>query len=201
MFFIIHNPMKKINQYKNTYNKEYGALGTILFVGFLFYCYLSQQSHITYIKEKEQVTVVIAQVSPDTLKVSVTGPVDEQEVIIQKIKDYFPRNADTMVAIAKAESHLNPEAKGYNCWYNAKETIVYTTKVKGSHSTSCKVSHRMYAYSVDCGVLQKNYKGRTCPVESLDQHLEIVRDLSLLQGLEAWSAYNNGSYKKYLTVK
>ncbi len=147
----------------------------------------------------------------ETPKVEITN---EKEIIIRLIRQYFPRNADTMVAIAKAESQLNPNAIGYNCFYNSKaiytakgelkngtSTVVYTSRVKDAYSTHCKTNHRSYAYSVDCGVLQKNYSGQVCPKESLEEHLEIVRDLSLIQGLEAWSAYNNGRYKNYLTAK
>ncbi len=104
-----------------------------------------------------------------------------------------------MIAIAYAESRMNENAKGWNCYYNKDETIVYSTRVKGSHSTGCKKQHRKYAWSVDCGVLQLNTKGQVCPNETLDEHLEKVATLSKSQGFGAWVAYKNNSYKKYLT--
>lgn len=116
-----------------------------------------------------------------------------------KIMQYFPRNGKIMIAIAHAESNMNNDAKGYNCYYNSDNTIVYTEKVKGSHSGVCKKHHRAYAWSVDCFVLQKNYKGKECPTGvTLDQHLQEVADLSRVQGLEAWSSYRNGKHLVYL---
>ena len=116
----------------------------------------------------------------------------------QKIQQYFPRSWKTMIAIAHAESQMNPKAKGWNCYYNKDETIVYSTRVKGAHSTACKPSHRNLAYSVDCNILQRNVKGQVCPEQTLDEHLQEVAELSRVQGLSAWSAYNNKSYLKYL---
>jgi hypothetical protein len=67
---------------------------------------------------------------------------------------------------------------------------VYSTKVKGSHSTSCKKEHRKYSWSIDCGVLMKNHIGiRTCPVVSVDDHLKEMAALSKVQGKCAWFAY------------
>lgn len=210
--------MKKINQYKRTYYKEQGAAIAIAFVGFLFYCNLAQaEEELKYIRHTETtVSVEIVQEKVEdpvqvTVTTAVTATTSEKDVIVSKIRAYFPKNADTMVAIAKAESRLDHTAKGYNCYYNKTiynkdgtvkteaGTVVYESWNKNVYSTHCKVPHRKYAYSVDCGVLQKNYKGQQCPEMDLDDHLQVVRDLSLVQGLEAWSAYNNGSYKKYLT--
>ena len=126
---------------------------------------------------------------------------ENQSSIESKIKQHFPKSHVTMIAIAHAESGLNENAKGWNCYYNKNESIVYSTRVKGSHSTACKVPHRKYAWSVDCGVLQLNVKGQVCPNETLDEHLEKVATLSKSQGFNAWEAYKNNSYKKYLTSK
>lgn len=142
----------------------------------------------SYVVEKQ--VPVVATTTPVIRKVLTTE---------DKIMHYFPRNGKTMIAVAKAESHMSMQAKGYNCYYNKDETIVYTEKVKGSHSTSCKPSHRSYAWSVDCFVLQKNYKGKECPTGvTLDQHLQEVADLSRVQGLEAWASYNDGKHLVYL---
>lgn len=135
-------------------------------------------------------------ITNQTRDISVNNQLTKKE-IENKIKQYFPRSHKTMIAVAYAESGLNQEAKGWNCYYNKKETIVYSTKVKGSHSTACKVSHRIYAHSVDCNVLQRNVKGQICPKQTLDEHLKEVSELSKKQGLKAWSAYNNKSYLTY----
>lgn len=117
----------------------------------------------------------------------------------EKIAYYFPKHKATMIAVAKAESHMNMNAVGYNCfYYQGKAT---TTPIKGG-SKSCNVEDRKLAHSVDCFVLQKNYPGRkSCPKGvTLEKHLEEVSRLSKLQGLESWSSYNNKSYLKYLAT-
>lgn len=121
----------------------------------------------------------------------------EDESIETKIRKYFPRNGTTMIAIAHAESGMNHNATGYNCYYSQGKAT--TTPVKGG-SRACKVEDRHLAWSVDCGVLQKNYVGRkTCPKIPLDQHLKEVAELSRVQGLGAWVSYNQGAHQKYLT--
>lgn len=115
--------------------------------------------------------------------------------IEDKIRQYFPKNWKTMIAVAHAESNMSMDAQGWNCYYiNGKAT---STPIKGG-SKACKVEDRAKAYSTDCFVLQKNYKGQKCPEGvSLDQHLQEVSELSKVQGLQAWSAYNNKSYLVY----
>jgi hypothetical protein len=173
--------MKKINQYKRTYHKEKGALLGLIIIFILFILPMIYQNDTT--------VEVIPTVSVATTSVSFED----------KIKQYFPKNYPTMIAIAHAESRMDNNQKNYNCFYNKNETIVYQERVKGSHSTSCKKGHERYAWSTDCFLLQKNYKGKNCPADvTLDDHLKDVSELSKVQGLEAWSAYKNGSYLTYL---
>lgn len=190
---------RKINQHKTTYYKEVAASVTVLFIIIFF---------VIPIHYRED-TVIHLPSSGGALETSkeevekVPEHITEKEALVQRIKHYFPRSGETMVAIAKAESKLNNNAVGYNCFYNAYETIVYEIRVSGSHSTHCKAGHQKYAWSVDCFVLQKNYPGRkSCPKDvTLDEHLEEVAELSRVQGLEAWSSYNNGSFRGHITNK
>jgi len=125
--------------------------------------------------------------------------VEPKPTIEDKVRAYFPRNWKTMIAIAHAESGLDHSQQNWNCWYNADKSIVYDKKVKGSHSASCKKEHRKYSWSVDCGLLMKNYVGvKKCPTVDLDSHLEEMSELSKKRGFQPWSAYSNGSYKKFL---
>lgn len=116
--------------------------------------------------------------------------VEPEPTIEDKIREYFPRSWKTMIAIAHAESHMDMNAIGYNCMYNGV-------------SKACKKEDRSKAWSVDCFVLQRNYPNRkTCPEGvTLDMHLKEVAELSKIQGLQAWSSYNAGIHKKYLTQK
>ena len=125
-------------------------------------------------------------------------PIVKASSTIEKITHYFPKSHNTIIAIAHAESNMNPQAQNWNCYYNKTNTIVYTSRVKGSHSTACKKDHRKYAWSTDCGILQVNYKGKICPTKTIDEHLQEASTLSKHQGLKAWTAYNNQSYKQYL---
>lgn len=120
-----------------------------------------------------------------------------KKVIEDKIKYYFPRSWEDMIPVAYAESGLRPDAKNWNCYYNKDETIVYTTKVKGSHSTSCKKSHRVYAWSLDCGIMQLNTRAKSCPNETIDEHLQKAADLSRIQGKKAWVTFNKGLHLTY----
>lgn len=125
--------------------------------------------------------------------------VEPEETIEEKFQRYFPKSHKTMLAIAKAESGMKMESKGYNCYYNNDMTVVYETRVKGAHSAACKPSHRKYAHSVDCFILQDNQpKSRECPQGvTVDQHLEEMAELSKICGLECWWAYKNKAYLAY----
>lgn len=64
---------------------------------------------------------------------------------------------------------------------------------------ACKKQHRIYSWSIDCFLLQKNYIGlKTCPKDvTVDEHLKEVAELSKVCGFKCWSAYNNKSYLAY----
>lgn len=175
-----------INQYKRVYYKEYGALFTVLFVSFIGFLVQHQPNEdMIYVREQE------VYLKP----VVVNHPEDES--IETKIRQHFPRSHKTMIAIAHAESNMNPNATGYNCYYYKGKAT--TTKIVGG-SKACKVEDRHMAWSLDCGLLQlHNGKGnKQCPKETVDQHLKRAAELSRVQGLEAWVTYWNGSHKKYL---
>lgn len=145
----------------------------------------------------------VAEVSSEEafmIPVVVTPP----PTIEDKIKQHFPRSWPNFIQIAHAESKMNPNAIGYNCWYNSKSiynqegklehatgTVVYASKVEDSFSTSCKPPHRKYAWSLDCGLMQLNTKAKQCPKEDLDTHLARAAELSKKQGECGWFGYKN----------
>lgn len=182
---------RKVNQYRTYYYKEIAATFTLLFIWIMYLLWGSlDDTGMVYVAD-EKVAV----------RVEATVPNNKAEME-KKIKEYFPRSWRTMIPIAYAESGMRNTAVNYNCYYNKDETVVYKTKVKGTHSTSCKKGHQKYAWSTDCFLLQKNYKGIGCPKDvTLDEHLEDVAKLSRVQHFNGWSAYNNGSYKNYISVK
>lgn len=157
-------------------------------VATILFCFIA--SHYgnkdnTYVAEREVSVYMTATV--------VDHPEDES--IETKIRKYFPRSHKTIIAIAKAESQMNPKAVGYNCfYYQGKAT---TTPIKGG-SKSCKVEDRKLAWSRDCGLLQLNTTAKSCPKETVDQHLQRAAELSRVQGLQAWVTFNTGAHEKHL---
>lgn len=178
--------MKKINQYKRTYYKEQGALiGLIMCFVIFALPNLSDAGKEKYVADKEESAFMVPII------------VAPEPTVEDKIKEYFPRNWKTMIAIAHAESGVSMDAIGYNCYYyHGKAT---TTPIKGG-SRACEVKDRHLANSVDCFVLQKNYPGRkTCPEGvTIDMHLRESAELSREQGLGAWVTYNTKVHEKYL---
>ena len=163
------------------------SVGIALVIGLIWCCTPGQYDDV-YVAEPE-VTPVVKVEAKELTKAEIES----------KIKLHFPKSYHTMIAVAYAESGLNHNSQNWNCWYNKDETIVYSSKVQGSHSTSCKKSHRVYSWSIDCGTLMKNYIGITqCPNVSVDEHLKEMAELSKSRGFNPWFGYTNGSYKKYL---
>ena len=111
---------------------------------------------------------------------------ESKEAIVCKIKEVFPEEPEVMIAIAIAESKLNNEAIGYNCYYEGK-------------SKACKPEDRAKAWSVDCYVMQQNFPNRkTCPQMTLNEHLKDVRAMYDKRGLSPWCTYKDKLHLKYL---
>lgn len=126
-------------------------------------------------------TVSVADVVGGTQVSSVSG-----SVIEAKILEAF--NGDRVaLAVAKGESGLDPNAKGYNCKY-------------GTRSTSCKPEDRHKAWSVDCGIYQINTIAKDCPEHLLDPetNIEIAKKMQEKRGWNPWVAFWNGQYKNHM---
>lgn len=137
-------------------------------------------------------TTTVPQTTIKTVVADCTGSCVEA-----KILEYFPRSGKTMVAIAKAESGLKMSAINYNCWYDKNGNISDVYIKNGGKA--CKKEDRAHSFGVDCFVLQAHYPGRkTCPDITIEQHLKEMAELSRVQGLRAWVAYNRGLHLEYL---
>lgn len=96
------------------------------------------------------------------------------------IRETFPEDSETAVAVAKAESGMNPNAKG---------DIALEYKYEG----------RVIGHS--CGVFQVRVLPGRPDCETLKDpktNIEYARKLYDRSGWMAWSAYLNGAYKKFL---
>lgn len=107
-------------------------------------------------------------------------------VIEAKILEAFDGDK-VAVAVAKSESGLDPNAKGYNCRY-------------GNRSTSCKPEDRHKAWSVDCGVYQINTLAKECPdhLMDVDTNIRIAKEMQSKRGWNPWVGYWNGQWKNHL---
>lgn len=142
-----------------------------------------------YVADKPQVEAFLVPVVVET-----------PETVEQKFQRYFPKSHRTMLAIAKAESNLQEDAINWNCYYNKDRSVVYETRVKGSHGAACKKEHRKYSFGVDCFVLQAHYPGRkSCPKDvTLDQHLEEMAELTKKRSFQPWVTFNRGLHLAYM---
>ena len=105
-------------------------------------------------------------------KVQAKAPEAEKEKSIEeKIADTFPENPSIMLAIAKAESGLNPLATNKN--------------KNGTRDTGLMQINSIHGYD-DLDMMD------------VDKNLDAARKIYDLQGITAWAAFNNGSYKQFL---
>lgn len=158
----------------------------------LFFCLIASSygnAERVYVADKPQVEAFLVPVV-----------VEPEETIEQKFKRHFPRSYKTMLAIAKAESNLQEKAINWNCYYNDDMSIVYETRVKGSHGAACKKEHRKYSFGVDCFILQAHYPGRkSCPKDvTLDQHLEEMAELTKKRSFQPWVTFNRGLHLAHM---
>ena len=121
-----------------------------------------------------------------------------QTVLVKLEQKLKPEEAKIALAIIKQESSLRNDAKNYNCFYVGD--IVYSERVKNARSKSCKHGHEKYAYSVDCGITQVNFKGQSCPDYSLtlDWSLDKMAEMHKERGFNPWVAYTSKAYLQYL---
>lgn len=89
----------------------------------------------------------------------------------EKIAKTFPENPELMIAVFKAESGLDPLA-----------------------------FHKNTNGTVDRGIAQINsvHGGDDLEMFDVDTNLKAARAIYDKQGITAWSAFNNGSYKKFM---
>lgn len=87
------------------------------------------------------------------------------------IAEAFPENPAIMIAIARAESGMNPKAVNKN--------------TNGS---------------VDLGLLQINsiHGYDELSLFDAEKNIKAAREIYDKQGIQAWTSFNNGSYKKFL---
>lgn len=133
-------------------------------------------------------------IDPTAIRVEISPePTLEEITIEQEIKRVFGEDWKLARAVFKAESGLKAKAMNWNCEYINEKGEKY--------SMSCWPEDRGKAWSVDCGIAQLNFKGRTCPEKSFDVSWNIREayyQKFKMSGWNPWYAYKNGSYKSHL---
>jgi len=100
------------------------------------------------------------------------------EILEEKIRAAFPEDPDTAVAIAKAESRLNPDVVG-------DENLVWDDGRNG----------------MSCGIFQiRVFPNRPACEKLLDEdfNIEYARELYERSGWLPWSTFKSGQYKNFL---
>lgn len=111
------------------------------------------------------------------------APVDMppvEKTIEEKIRETFPEDPDLAVAIAKAESELNPDAYNPETHYDRSGKAICNGSI-GIMQVAC-VHHR----------------SNPDELRNVDFNLEIARKIYEERGWLPWGSYTDGRYKKYL---
>lgn len=166
--------------------------------------FLTRPQVIVYTAEPAPVVVVKPVPKPAPKKVHyATSPqwTAEQETSIKAVlQEHFAEpDAKIALAIIKHESRLSLSAKNWNCFYDS-EGLVHEERNGNTVSRSCQKGHRQYAWSVDCGVMQYNVRGKDCPEFTQDREWSItkMKEMHAERGWQPWVAYTSGAYRKYL---
>lgn len=119
--------------------------------------------------ESDGMTVVSAKDEPEDGDLAKNQ--DSGDGLAILIAEAFPENPEIMIAIAKAESGMNPKAVNYN--RNG---------------------------SIDTGLFQVNSVHGYDGLSLFDpkKNIEAAREIYDRQGITAWSSFNNRSYQKFL---
>lgn len=121
------------------------------------------------------------------------------EVIYEISKQFDKYGADVMaqsISVAKNESGWKHNAQGWNCIYDKDGRVkAYKTEITDV-SKACKDIHRSLSWSVDCGVMQINVKGKVCPTELFDIKKNIEKAASMYEHRKwsPWVAAHNLGY-------
>lgn len=164
-----------------------------------------------FIAPVEKKVVEVSKPIPVVKKTAKKAPVTYKQLI----KEHFPEEPRTMLAIAQEESGLNPNAESYNCRYKlskkgAKDTVydelthtyinlgvIVKERKPGYVSTWCRSGHAKYGWSKDSGLFGINSVHTTEKMTPLEQ-VQMARKIYDTEGKNAWVSYKTGRYEKHL---
>jgi len=135
-----------------------------------------------HVSQEESNRIIKRAFAAETLKKQEEATPENIITYISKV--FAPEGTEIMfraIHIAKNESGLRVNAKGYNCRYNGV-------------SKACKVEDRANAWSVDCGIFQHNVIGQSCPTMSWKQNVDKAYALYKRRGFTPWVVALNLGY-------
>lgn len=156
---------------KRTYKKEhyFNKVG-VMFLAFVFICYVNFIIR-NFVNKESLVSPVVAEEIKPSVVISCDDPVGYIRCKYYS-RELTEREATILIAIAKAESGLNPLAKN----------------PKSSASGLFQVIAGTW-YSYNCVGDKYDFKDSTnCAIKIMKKD----------KGFSAWSVYNNWTYKKHL---
>lgn len=121
-----------------------------------------------------------------------TTPTKPKTDLEKLLNDLFGKDSKVMHAVLRAESGLNPKAKGWNCHYYRNDGSRY--------SAACRPEDRSRAWSVDCGIAQNNFVGQECPLYSLDTEWSVREAYRkwTTRGFSPWVAWKKGLHLPFM---
>lgn len=115
-------------------------------------------------------TIVVENIRIETVQAK-APEIEKEKTIEEKIADTFPENPALMIAIAKAESGLDPMQTNRN--------------KNGTRDIGLMMINSVHGYD-------------DLEMFDVDKNLKAARKIYDSQGITAWAAFNNNSYKQFL---
>lgn len=159
------------------YNRIKQGLALALILAGLVYLldlgieYISQPIIKVYTIREKGAPDVIAFIQYETGRTATEKESADPLSIENKIISAFPEMPEIMLAIARAESNLNPDALNYNANGSTDAGIFQINSIHGENIEELK---------------------------NADHNISMARKILDRQGLRAWVAYSSGAYLKYL---
>lgn len=105
--------------------------------------------------------------------------VQDLQLIVKEFSPFGKDEVAKAVDVAKNESGWNRKAQNWNCWYSQDGTVKSQKTEPTDKSTSCSEQDKPMAWSVDCGLLQINVSGKSCPSELFDPKKNIAKAVEM----------------------
>lgn len=120
----------------------------------------------------------------------VPGWVTGAQTVTEGFSQFGVKVTAQALDVAQNESGWKSDAQNWNCWYSADGTVKSQKTESTDVSTSCREQDKPMAWSVDCGLLQINVSGKTCPADLFDPKKNVAKAVEMYKrrGWTPWVA-------------